>query len=166
MRVLGGHSERRLVIVMHLVDVFVEAFVVGESVHPVVPCVLDDGAEEHTDCNVIPEEHRNRNVIAGDTQTVMSYLRSTRNSDVIPGNTQTVMSYVGNTQTVMSYLGNTHELQCHTCGTHNSDVIPGGTQNSDVIPRDKHEYRSHLARIRPTKGNNASVQTNRKANIF
>ena len=57
MRVLGGHSERRLVIVVHLVDVFVETFVVGESVHPVMPSVLDYGAEEHTDCDVIPEEH-------------------------------------------------------------------------------------------------------------
>ena len=120
MSILGGHSERRLIVVVHLVDVFVEAFVVGESMHPVVPSILDYGAQEHTNCNVIPGEHTKQRC----------HTWEHTNSDVIPKE--------------------------HA----NSDVIPGEHINSDVILGDKHEYKCRLARnsrIRPTKGNNASV---------
>jgi len=52
--ILRCHAEGSLVVVVDLVDVFVEAFVVCESVDPVVPRVLYDSTQEDTTTNVIP----------------------------------------------------------------------------------------------------------------
>ena len=133
MSILGGHSERRLVIVVHLVDVFVEAFVMGQSVHPVVPGVLDDGAEEHTNSNVIPTgTHKQQCHTYRNTQTVMPYLREHTNSNVIPTGTHKQQCHTyRNTQTAMSYL------QEHT----NSNVIPRyrNTRTAMSYLRNRHE---------------------------
>ena len=39
---------------VYLVHVFVDASVMGGPVKPEVPGVLDTGAQEHAECNVVP----------------------------------------------------------------------------------------------------------------
>ena len=52
--ILCGESKRRLKVMVYLVHVFVDASVMGGPVKPEVPGVLDTGAQEHAECNVVP----------------------------------------------------------------------------------------------------------------
>ncbi len=61
MRVLRHHAERRLEVVVHLVDVFVDALVVQRSVQEVVPRVLNHETNDAPRQRVVPAQHRNKN---------------------------------------------------------------------------------------------------------
>jgi len=62
--VLGSKSERSRVLMMDLMDVLVEEAEVKETVHPVMPCILQDKEDRDLDADCLPGRERNTGIHA------------------------------------------------------------------------------------------------------
>lgn len=62
--VLGSETKRSRVLVVDLMDVLVEEAEVKETVHPVMPCILQDEENGDLDTNRLPGRERNTGIHA------------------------------------------------------------------------------------------------------
>lgn len=63
-RVFGGESEGGRVLVVNLVDVLVEESPVEDSVHPVMPCILQDEEDRDLKSHGLPRRERDASIHA------------------------------------------------------------------------------------------------------